>query len=125
VEATVGEEAETVATPSRRALIIGAGSALVLVLALVLVFAPKLLGWVVGGAVAGTATITTAVRRRRKADKQHAANIDAEAQEVDALQDSADAAVQAAEVRADAPPVDTGDEADRQATVDDAASRLT
>jgi hypothetical protein len=121
VAATVGEAGDRV---SSRTKIIVVGVVAAIIGGALALFAPKLLGWAVGGTVAGATTLYRAGMLRRKADTAHAAAIKAENAEVDALQASANEAVDAATERADTPPTDEGDPEARRRALADAAGRL-
>ena len=109
---------------TRTKLLVALGVGVFLVGALLAFLVPKLLGWFVAGGAAGGVALARAAKGRRQADKDHAANIAAETRTVGALQANVEAAVAAAQERADKPPEDTGTAEDRQAALDAAADLL-
>lgn len=103
------------------------GVGVLLVLLVVGLLFPKFLEWFVGGAVLGGAGLAQAQRRRRQSDRDHHKAIADEERDVDALQDAAADATEAADSREDIDPQDGAEglsEEDRRKRLDEVAGRL-
>jgi flagellar biosynthesis component FlhA len=91
------------------------------------VFFPHLIELTVGGAVAGAAALVSARRRRHLSNTTHADSIEAETNQVEDLQQEAEAAVAEAEERAEEDPQEGAEglsETERRARLEQAARRL-